>query len=238
MDTWSLAAVAERLNTSVPRVQRAIERAGIVPLSDSRGRRLSLDQVECVRDILGFAPTVDGFTRHELWVLAALNARPLGLSSARAVARAASVSPTSASVALRNLIARGIVTLSSHRVIEGTVRESDVYEIDRRSPQWRQVAPQVRQVVTPSPRVRATRPIRIPSRLWHHFWNANPATIDVAVDEPYVAARLLRSGDPQAVAWAAANLSAAAISATASLRGVDEPERRLLARLAARAGAT
>jgi hypothetical protein len=53
---------------------------------------------------LGIAPAITGLRREDVLVLAALGRRPLGLGSARAVARAAGVSPTTAGRSLNRLV--------------------------------------------------------------------------------------------------------------------------------------
>src|SRR5579863_5496244 len=103
MDTYSLAQAADALGTSLPRVQRAIRDLGIVTTIEGRGRRLTMAQLTALRRRLGYAPRIAGLTREETFVLAALNLRPLGVRSVRAVARAASVSPTAAGRAVAHL---------------------------------------------------------------------------------------------------------------------------------------
>lgn len=230
MDTWSIREAARDLGTTVPRVQRALDGLGIDPPAGPRGRRVSAVQLAMLRDRLGSAPRVDGYTREDLFVLAALNRRPAGVRSVRAVARAAGVSATSAGRVLRRLSDKGLVTRRVRRFLEGRVVDGVLYEI-RREAEWRAVADAVRATVVPVSALPVETPKRVPRRLWHHFWNANPATIVLPSDENYVAARLLRADDPQALAWAAANLSVEAITHAAMLRGVTGRERSLMQHL-------
>ena len=48
----------------------------------------------------------------------------------------------------------------------------------------------------------------------------------------YIAARLLRSDDPQALSWAASHLDETSIAKVAQLRGVDERRRSMIRHLA------
>lgn len=224
------------MGTSVPRVQRAIARLGIVPVREGRGRRLTPNQVGALRDHLGFAPHVPGISREGMFVLAALNARPLGLRSLRAIARAAGVSPTTASRLLHHLVADGLVEARHERLAEGAVTDAVIYTPNRDSQQWARIVTSLRLVVPPGPAQPRPEPKTVPRRLWHHFWNANPSSLRLPADADYIAARLLRSDDPGAVSWAAASLPASSIEKVAALRGLSERDRGWLRRLAA--GAT
>src|SRR5215207_2212203 len=105
MDTISASEAARRLGTSLPRVQRAIERLGL-EVDRGRGGRvlLSESQLEGLRSELGVVPSIDGLSRVETQVLATIARAPRGLATVRAVARRAGVSPTSATAALRSLV--------------------------------------------------------------------------------------------------------------------------------------
>lgn len=232
MDTYSLTDAAEALGTSLPRLRRAIRELEIRPTPHGRERRLDEGQFAELRSRLGSAPQLDGFTREELFVLAALNLHPLGMRSIRAVARAASVSPTTASRAITNLTAEGLLTAGTERLVEGEAVDATVLRIARRSPEWIQIAPAVRTVVLPRRRAPRTPPKAVPQHLWHHFWNADPGKIRLPADADYVAARLLRSDDPQALSWAASNLDVASIARVEQLRGLDDERRSMIRHLA------
>jgi len=234
MDTHSLGSVAELLHTSVPRVRRSVDALGITPQRGPRGLVLTEAQVSTIRGRLGVAPRVDGLTREDLFVLAALNRRPLGLRSVRAIARASSVSPTTAGKVVSRLMGMGLVVARPVRVLEGVVVDVTVFEVARSSARWLSIAREVRRVVLPlMPKPRPAT--RVPKRLWHLFWNGEPARIRLPADEDYVASRLLLSDDPQAIAWGATRLRPRAISQAAGLRGLSSRERSTLQHLAAAA---
>jgi len=80
----------------------------------------------------------------------ALSRRPRGLVSARQVASAARVSPTSASHAPARLQPAGYVTVDDTSIFDGHVRLQPVYKISWGSPVWRKVAPQLPDAVLPA----------------------------------------------------------------------------------------
>jgi hypothetical protein len=235
MDTYSIAEVAARLGTSVPRVSRCVARLELRLEKTTRGARVDETDLVHLANALGSVPASWSGTREEALVLAAVSRRPLGVRSTRAVARFAGVSPTTADRAVMSLTARGLVCVETARTIERRVLDVPLLVVDYSSPAWQAVSTIIRSVVLPSrPAERAPR--RVPQRLWHHFWNGNPQSIALPRDADYVATRLLRSGDPQAYAWAASNLPSSAMTATAAVRGVDNAERSALTRLAQAAG--
>jgi len=75
---------------------------------------------------------------------------------------------------------------------------------------------------------------QVPLWLGHHFWNADPAALRLPLDEQYVATRLLRSGAPDAMAWAASHLSAESVRGASRARGVGPAERAALESLSIR----
>ncbi|CAN5661904.1 hypothetical protein BH24ACT5_BH24ACT5_26490 [soil metagenome] len=232
MDTYSVAEVAWQLGTSGPRVRRAIQALNILPQPSARGDRLSGDDVRRLVERLGSVPPGWTRPREDALVLAALNRRPLGLRSERAVARAARISPTAAGRAIDRLVADGLVSVERVRTVEGRAVDVDIFVVNRRSPEWPGLAAMVRVVQLPNRTGAARAPVRVPHRLWHLFWNADPATITLPRDRRYVASRLLQSTDSQAIAWSAANLDAESIRSAARIRGLDVPHRRLLNLLA------
>jgi hypothetical protein len=148
------------------------------------------------------------------------------------LARAASVSPTTAGKALRSLVAEGLVNERTRRLVEGGALDASVIEIARDAPAWAAIAPAVREVVVPTRNHDEAPATTVPHRLWHHFWNGDPATIRLPRDSDYVAARLLRSDDPQAFAWTASHLDPASIRKAAGLRGLGDKERSMIMHLA------
>lgn len=232
MDTYSVAEVARQLGTSVPRVRRAIRALDVRPQQAGRGERLDGDDIGRLVERLGSVPPGWSRAREDALVLAALNRRPLGLRSERAVARAARISPTAAGRAVDRLVTDGLICVERVRTVEGRAVDVDIFVINRSSPEWPGLAAMVRSVELPDRTSAPRAPVRVPHRLWHHFWNADPATITLPRDRRYVAARLLQSTDPQAIAWSAANLDAESIRRAARIRGLDARQRRLLNLLA------
>jgi hypothetical protein len=231
-------AVARRLGTSVPRVLRAARRGEVAAIR--RGNRFLFDAgaVDLLRRRWGAVPSIPGLSREDVLVLAALGRRPLGLRSARAVARAAGVSPTAAARALRRLVERGYVTRETARVIEGEVRDVPVWSVRWTGPAWLGVAAAVGKAtlpVEPEARRRRTAPRRrVPSRLAHLLWNEDLAAVDVERDATLLADRVLRSEDPEAHVWMMQRLPASAILRATRTRNLD-PRRASLGRLLATA---
>jgi hypothetical protein len=127
-----------------------------------------------------------------------------------------------------------VVSIEQVRIVEGDVRDAHVYVLRREA--LRRAHPQLdaasQHAVLPQDRAPRRPSARVPSWLWHHFWNANPSALRLPLDEQYVATRLLRSGDPDAMAWAASHLSAESVRGASRARGVDPKERAALESLA------
>lgn len=175
-------------------------------------------------------PALSDFTPHEVRVLAAFARHPLGFRSLRAVARAARISPSTAGAAVESLIRHGLVQAFTETVAEGSARDLTVYRL-LPSSEWSRIAPVVSQTVPPISEHESSLASKVPARLWHHFWNVEPSRLRLPEDEQFVARRLLLSQDPIAWAWAAQNLSAAAIASTRHTRGVDGPTRAMIENL-------
>lgn len=226
--TVSAAALARELGTSLPRVVRAIERLGLDVRGDNGRMRLAPADVARLRERLGVSPPrVPGLTRAELKVLVGLSRAPLGLSSARTVAARAGVSPTAASRAIASLRARGFVTVARRALPAGRARTVDLIRLDYGSPRWQRIAGAIAQARPPA-RPREDPAQRVPRRLGHLFWNTAPSQLDTRRAGGYIARRLLSVGDPEGLAWGAANLSAADWRHAARTRGLS-PQRRALA---------
>src|SRR5215469_1819732 len=103
----SASELARELRTSVPRVVRAAQRLGFDHRHGHGRLALSPEQAQKLRAVLGRHQTAPGLSGTETSVLAALARSPLGLTSARAVARKAGLSPTAASHALARLDQQG-----------------------------------------------------------------------------------------------------------------------------------
>jgi DNA-binding MarR family transcriptional regulator len=235
MDSISGAEAAARLETSIPRVVRAAERLGLRTASG----RLSLTQAqyEELRDELGTTPRIGGLSPTEVKVLAALRRAPLGLVSARAAASRAGLSPTAASRALRGLERRKLAYRRRAALALGRARETELWHANVLDPRWSQIAEGLDGVRPakrrPTPK-EADRD-RVPARLRHLFWNVDPAQLDTSRAGAFIARRLLRSDDPEGLAWGVAHLKPSDWREGARARGLD-PRVRAMAENLARYG--
>jgi DNA-binding transcriptional ArsR family regulator len=233
MDTLlTTGQLARRLSTTIPRVHRAVKAGIISPVGCNTRGHLLFDPVaeEALCRRWGVAPQVAELSRSETLVLAALARRPFGLRSARAVARAAGTSPTVAARALAALREHGLVRLRRLLVAEGEAREVDNWSVEWRSPEWRRIAPAIHQTKLPEPqRNVAHQPRRLPKRLWHLFWDVNPARTDLNHYADFVIKRVLEAGDPRALAWLVQTMPAEALRSVARKPGRLKPEVRRLA---------
>lgn len=235
MDTMSAAQVARELGTNTPRLLRAVHRLGLHPQrTESGALRLTGEDAKRLADELGVTIRVTGLRRSQVMALAALARAPLGLRSARAVARAAELSPTAASRALRELVDIGLAETRQVTLAEGRARTTEVSYANHTHPRWPELAPLLARVHPR--RIRRHSQQRVPARLAHVFWNAPVRQIDLAVHGPYVARRVLRDGDIEALAWAADALTAADWRDAARARGLDPRHRALADNLAASPG--
>jgi len=227
MDTISASEAARRLGTSLPRIRRAIERLGLEVEQRRGGRvRLSESQLERLRSELGVVPSIDGLSRVETQVLAALARAPRGLATGRAVSRRAGVSPTAAAGALRSLVERGLVRREREWIAAGRAREVELVRANVTAPEWPSLAPRLAAVRLPAGR-EPRRPSRLPARLRHLFWNADPNRLDLHAHGGYVAERLLSSHDLDGLAWGACALTARDWEQAARNRGLSAEERAL-----------
>ncbi len=232
MDTISPSEAARRLGTSLPRVRRAIDRLGL-EVEQRAGSRvlLSETQLEQLGAELGVVPSIDGLSRVETQVLAALARAPRGLATVRAVSRRASVSPTAAGRALRSLAERGLVRREREWVAAGRARELELVRANVTAPEWAALAPRLAAVRLPS-RSERRRPSRVPARLRHLFWNADPSRLDLRRHGGYIAERLVSSHDLDGLAWGARALTAGDWEEAARNRGLSAAERTLARNLA------
>ena len=168
----------------------------------------------------------------DLRVAAALSRRPFGLRSARAVARMAGVPPTTAARCLHRLSRRGIVRHRVDAVSAGAAGHVTVWTIDWCSGPWHEVATAVGRVALSPPAGPARSASRVPTRLAHLFWNADLRGVDPGAHGHYVASRILRADDCQALGWLARHLAPDAIRRAAAGRGL-ESRRVALAHLLA-----
>jgi hypothetical protein len=233
MDTVSAASVAEELGTSIPRVVRAVERLGMTDARAANGRlSLSGSQRQRLRRYLGVTPAISGLTRSEAIVLSALRLAPLGVVSARALARRASISPTTASRALRNLEAKGHVLRERQTIAAGRAQTVDVWKANVLSGEWGPLASALSGVELPE-RKPPQRSRRVPIQLRHLFWGSRPAALDLRRNGAFIALRLLRLQDPEGLAWGIENLRPSDWRRAARARGLAPPIRAMAKNFAA-----
>lgn len=228
--TYSGAEVARRLGTSIPRVVRGAERLGLSCRASNGRLRISSKMLRQLEAELGRTPRVPSLTPPQAQVLAALRRAPLGLSSARVVARQAGISPSGASAALKALEARGLVRRESKKIAAGRVRRVELLHANRLAPEWTALTPYLKDV---RPKARALRRDKVvPYRLQHLFWNTAPSQLVVSHAGPYIARRLLTSFSYAGLSWGAENLKASDWRTAAKGRGLDPPTRALALNLA------
>ena len=148
------------------------------------------------------ATRVPGRSPAELRILKALLLRPMGLLHVRDVARAASVSPATASTGLARLLAERLVRHDVERVTLGTVQDIPVWRHDLYSSPGSAIVDAVRSVVLPAVMPTGAGP-RVPKRLNHLFWNLDRRALDTRRDGKLVANRLLASDDTEALGFLA-----------------------------------
>lgn len=162
-------------------------------------------------------------------VLAAVTRAALGLESVRAVARAARVSPTAAGKSLEKLEHRGLVKTISRRVVQGRPRTLSLWfpgdAVDR-DPELAEAISRVKLPDSARGESRG-RPRALPRRFHHLFWGGDPRRLDLRRDSDFIAFRLMAADDPDAWAWAVANLSRSSLRKAATMRGIT-PRRRAL----------
>lgn len=230
MDTISAAALARELGTSVPRVTRAAGQLSLEARKANGRYSFTPLQADRVRRALGVTPPVEGLSRSEVMALAALRNAPLGLVSARSVARRSGLSPTAAGRALESLCAKELAWRKSEMVAAGRAREMEIWRANLQHPLWPGLGPVLERVERPERTEPAAK--RVPNRLRHLFWNTAASQLDVDRAGAYIARRLLRTMDLQGLAWGAQVLGREDWERAAAARGVDPKARRLARNLA------
>jgi DNA-binding Lrp family transcriptional regulator len=235
MDTHSASAVAGMLGTSTPRVLRAIRRLSMpVARSPSGTHTITATQLDTLRAELG-DPIPVGLTRVQARVLAALARSPRGLASIRSVARRAGVSPTAAGRALNDLTQAGLTRAEKQMLALGRATPVLVYSAVVDHPRWHELAPALAKVSLPP--LPAQVPAQtVPYYLRHLFWNTTESQLDVTTSAPFIAMRLLSTGDLDGLAWGATHLPPEAWERAARSRGISPRDRALARNLARRHG--
>ncbi len=235
----AVVVAAGRLGVPPTRVLAAVRASQVGATKDARGRwRLPAGTVAALTARWGAVPRrCDGLDREPMLVLAALTRRPRGLASARAVAAAAGVSPTTASRCLKALAERGLVAARKEsRILRGAAVTTPVWRVCWRAPGWEGRLPALGEVVLPA---RGTPPPAwsLPEHVWHLVWNADPRMVVLPDDAAFVAGRVLDAADPEAEAWAARALPAEAWERAAAFRGRSSRQRAVARQMAASARA-
>jgi hypothetical protein len=236
MDTYSASAVARMLGTSTPRVIRAIHHLRMAVSKPASGAfAITATQLDKLRAELG-EPIAVGLTRVQARVLAALARSPRGLASIRSVARRAGVSPTAAGRALDSLIEAGLARAENQTLALGQATRVLVYSAVVDHPRWHELAPALAAVSLPPLPDQVSAQI-VPFYLRHLFWNAAKSQLDVTTSAPFIAKRLLSTGDLDGLAWGATHLPPEAWERAARSRGISPRDRALANNLARRHGA-
>lgn len=228
----SAPALARRLGVSLPRAHRLLDAEGVAPAA-GHGHKRQVDPEVAARLVKGIGSVpqrVTGLDRVDMLVLAAVSRAGLGLESARAVARAAGVSPTTAGKSLIRLERRGLIEQRPRRIVQGNPRTANLWLVNLLGSAWTpEIAEVVSQVKLPEPQPgRPSKcPRRVPTRFAHLFWNTDLARVDTVKDSDFIAARMMAADDPDAWVWARSNLPMDSLRNAASLRGVT-PRRRAL----------
>ena len=111
--------------------------------------------------------------------------------------------PDNRLAALARLGNKGYVVHPLRRVVEGTVKEVELWEINWSAPVWRSVESDVRRAVLPA-RVAADHASSSPPKyLDHLFWNVDRPSLNLDSDGAFIALRVLGSLDLQGLSWLA-----------------------------------
>jgi len=235
MNSYSPEQIAESLGTSRRRVVRAAEMSGVGRRVGSRTRFSGADRATLAKK-LGVTPRVEGLSRIEAVVLAELSRRPFGLVSHRAIARATSLAPASASKATKALLNKGLATETPTTVALGRAQMVNLVKANSSHPDWTRLLSQLAMVV---PATETTpEPVRLPDHVRHAFWNVDDEQfrkLDLAEDGPFIAARALSTNDPNLMAFAARHLRAEAWLKVMGLRGLSAETRQAARNFAAAA---
>jgi DNA-binding Lrp family transcriptional regulator len=227
----SARQAAQALGTSTPRVLRALADAGI-RTAPGRHTRLTQDQMEELRGRLGSTPRIGDLRRTDALIAAALARAPLGLTSVRALARRAGISPTAAAAAIPRLREQGLIRTEERTLPGRTARPAQIIRADYASPAWQRSAQALSRVTPPRSARRDDIARHVPPHLAHLFWNTADAQQDTAQAGGYIARRLIQTRDVEGLAWGAENLRSTDWKHAAHTRGLTTAARALAHNLA------
>ena len=223
MNGFSVGEASQMLGVSEPRIYRALAKGTDTRHNEKGHLRLSTDELSALLRRWGWVPEEllqRGLSREEIFVLAALSRSPLGLRSARSVARRASIAPGTATKALDSLSRRGLVRERMQQVVEGSVTDIGVWTLSWRSSEWKTLATPMSSVLLPAPAAAAPAQRSVPSRFAHLFWNEDTAQLDVERNGTMIAERILGSGDAEAIAWVRAAIAPSHLRRVRGLRNI------------------
>lgn len=229
MDIESAPTLAAATGVSLPRVHRLLDVRG-VPAAPGPGqaRRVPADAARAIHREIGAVPRRrSGLTRETVLAAKVIAHAPLGIRSARALARLTGTSPTTAAKALRELRSRGLVTRRTRTVASGRAVEVTEW-VARSLATWPEdLLGDVKAATLPQP-PRRERATAVPARFHHLFWNVDVRALTLPDDAAFVAARLLSAPDPTATAWALTELPREALDRAMSSRTFRARDRWLL----------
>jgi DNA-binding transcriptional ArsR family regulator len=225
MDTLSSNAVARQLGVSRGRVRRAAARLG-VGLNVGGFITFTTEDAAALARELGVNRRARGLSASDMRVLAALSNRPAGVFSARELARATGLAPTTVGHALRSLTDKGWVRMSVEDVLYGKAVSKRVMRVNVANPGWAQLLPILAEVRQPM--VHSPRPTGVPPSLKYAFWNVEWATfrgLSLERDARFIAYRAITTEYPDLMGFAAERLPHEVWADVAKMRGLSPMAR-------------
>lgn len=216
--------VARALGVSLPAAHQALDELGVPRTGRGTVRRVDANTAAQLIARRGSTPR-SSRTSSELRVLAALSFSPLGLTSFRAIAEKAGLSPTTTSRLTPRLAEERYVEQREVKTASGRAHRGIRWFANSRV--W---PADVREAVraTRLPRRQVKQTAALPPELHHLFWNADVATLDPLASGSYLAGRLLDAPDLRAWQWALSNLPREAVETAVGRRGVSAQTRALV----------
>lgn len=196
-----------------------------------QSREVPAQVVEAITREIGAVPRRrSGLTREAVLAARVISHAPLGVRSARALARLIGSSPTTASKVLRDLRTRGLVTQRTRTVASGRAVEVTEW-VARDLGRWPQeLLADVKAAALPVPPARKPAE-KVPPRFHHLFWNVDVRALTLPADAAFVASRLLAAPDLAATAWALTELPYEALEKAMSSRSFQPRDQWLLSHL-------